>query len=238
MQGTCKLKRLPVLAVLISGNGTNLQSLIDSINYKQLDVEIGVVISSNPDAYGLERAKKYGIPSIVHNWQTFKLSGKNRYQYDEALVELIRPYGIDIIVLAGFMRILSNKFLKHYANRVINIHPAYLPGDPIAETITLPDGSITQVFRGKDVVKKALDAGVKFTGCTVHVVTELLDAGPVIARTFVPILYDDTSETLHKRIQEEEHKLLPKAVAQYLNLLANNLVPFTANMGDLPKAHS
>lgn len=213
------MNSLPKLAVLISGNGTNLEAVIDAIRNKLLQAEISVVISSNSQAYGLERARKVNIPALAHDWKNFKSSGKNRLQYEDELLKLLEPYKPDLVVLAGFMFVLSPIFLSRYTNRIINVHPAYLPEDVKATEVISPDGSSSPVFRGNHVVAKAIAAGVTFAGCTVHLVTEDLDAGPVLARVPVPILPGDTPETLHARIQIEEHKILPLAIEKYLKQL-------------------
>lgn len=213
------MRNLPKLAVLVSGNGTNLQAIIDVIRDKKLQAEISVVISNNSKAYALERARQADITALVRDWKCFKAGGKSRLQYEDELLELLDPYKPDLVVLAGFMFVLSPKFLSHYTDRIINVHPAYLPLDVNSGEVILPDGSKSPVFRGKDVVEKTIQSGVTFTGCTVHLVTEEVDAGPVLMRSFVPVLPDDTPETLHSRIQVEEHRSLPLAISQYLNQL-------------------
>lgn len=184
---TDKLK----LGVLISGSGSNLQSIIDHIEDGRLSAKIKIVISNNPDAFGISRAKKHSIPFAVVN------SGKfvKREDFDRQLVEILKEAEVDLVVLAGFMKILSPLFLLAFPQRIMNIHPALLPA-----------------FPGTHVQKKALDYGVKFSGCTVHFVDEGVDTGPIIIQSVVPVLPDDTEETLSQRILKEEHRIYPQAI--------------------------
>ncbi|HEV2581053.1 MAG TPA: phosphoribosylglycinamide formyltransferase [Ktedonobacteraceae bacterium] len=200
------------LGVLISGSGTNLQALIDAIENNELPgVEIALVVSNNIDAYGLERAHQ-------HNLQTLYLHWKNREESETTLITWLNLFQVNLVVLAGWMRILSAPFLAHFPNRVINIHPAPLPDDGTGSSYVTQDGSVIPVFRGLHAVKQALDAGVHVTGSSVHYVTPEVDAGPVICREEVAIQDGDNEESLHERLKAVEHRLIVEAVrrlAQY-----------------------
>ncbi|MBI5328600.1 MAG: phosphoribosylglycinamide formyltransferase [Deltaproteobacteria bacterium] len=179
------------LGILVSGNGTNLQAIIDSIEAKRLDARIKIVISNNPNAYAIERAKKHHIPVFIINDKHFH----TREDADKHLVELLKSHRIELVVLAGFMRLLSPLFIKSFSMKIINIHPALLPA-----------------FPGLHVQKKAIDYGVKFSGCTVHIVDEGVDTGPIIIQAVVPVHSDDTEKTLAQRILIEEHRIYPQAI--------------------------
>lgn len=200
------------LGVLVSGQGTNLQALLDAIAAKKLHAEVAVVISNHPSVVALDRAKKAGVPTQVLQLKNFP----TRESYDQALVASLRQHQSELVVLAGFMHIVSKPFLDAFPDRVINVHPALLPDDPAKDEIELPDGTISPVFRGADSVARALEAGVAWTGCTVHRVTADVDRGPVLKRQTVRILPDDTIAALHARIQHEEHRLLPEAIQDRL----------------------
>jgi phosphoribosylglycinamide formyltransferase-1 len=184
-----------VLAVLVSGNGSNLQAIIDRIESGELNARIACVISNNPAAFALTRAKTHSIPAIVHENSGFK----GRAEYDTALVNMLQGYGIELVVLAGFMRILSDVMVNAFPNAIMNIHPALLPA-----------------FPGLHAQQQALDYGVKFSGCTVHFVDSGTDTGPIILQTVVPVLQDDTEEMLSARIQAEEHRTFPEAVRLFI----------------------
>lgn len=179
------------LAVLASGNGTNLQSLIDQSQQGKLDVEIVLVISNNPDAGALKRATAAGIKNICINHRDFA----ERENFDQAVVQALKGSGAELIALAGFMRIISDVFLAAFPQRIINIHPALLPA-----------------FPGLHVQKKALEYGARFSGCTVHLVDSGVDTGPIILQSVVPIHPDDTETTLSARILEQEHKIYAQAI--------------------------
>jgi len=179
------------LGVLISGSGSNLQSIINHIENGSLKAVIKIVISNTPDAFGIERAKKHGIEVKILNHQDFK----NRDAFDTEMIRVLREAEVDLVVLAGFMRLLTPAFLQSFPQKVINIHPALLPS-----------------FPGIHVQKKALDYGVKFSGCTVHFVDEGVDTGPIIIQAVVPIQDDDTEEILAARILKEEHRIYPQAI--------------------------
>lgn len=194
------------LGVLISGSGSNLQALIDAIEGKKLSgVEIALVVSNNARAQGVQRALKHNVPVIYLPWIQRETS-------EAQLTALLRLFEIDLIVLAGWMRILSGAFLQQFPQRVINLHPALLPDDGTGSTYTTMDGMVTPVFRGLHAIKQALDAGVRVTGSTVHYVTPEVDAGPVICREEVAIEEGDTEESLHERLKRVEHRLVVEAV--------------------------
>lgn len=176
------------LAVFVSGSGTNLQAIIDA---KIQNVEIALVLSNNPGAYALERAKKHGIPVEIVDHRDYSL----REEFEREILMRLEPYNIDLIALAGFMRILSPFFIISYKNRIINLHPALLPS-----------------FPGTHAAKQALDYGVKFTGCTVHFVDEGVDTGPIILQAVVPIYDTDTEDSLLERIHKEEYRIYPEAI--------------------------
>lgn len=179
------------LGVLISGSGTNLQAIIDRTVTGELDAEVACVISNKAGAVGLERARKHGIAAIHLDHRSFS----GRSEYDAALAKTLQEFNVDLVILAGFMRIVTPVLLDAFPNRVMNIHPALLPS-----------------FPGLDAQKQALDYGAKLSGCTVHFVDAGTDTGPIILQAVVPVLEDDTEESLSKRIHHEEHKLYPAAI--------------------------
>jgi phosphoribosylglycinamide formyltransferase-1 len=194
------------IAVLVSGSGSNLQALIDALENKQLSgAEIVLVVSNKADAYGLQRALQHKLPTIYLPW-------RQRAEAEAKLTTLLSLFQADLIVLAGWMRILSAEFITHFAGRIINLHPALLPDDGNGNIYTTSDGTVIPVFRGLHVVKHALEAGIKVTGSTVHYVTPEVDAGPVICRAEVRIEKGDTEEALHERIKNVEHRLIVEAV--------------------------
>ena len=180
------------LAVLVSGRGSNLQAIIDNIEKGALSAEIAVVVSDQPDAYALERAKKHDIPAVHVSAKGYK--GK-RDEYDTLLVKELQKRNVDLVCLAGFMRIITPVLIKAFPNRILNIHPSLLPS-----------------FPGLHVQKKAIDHGVKFSGCTVHFVDEDMDTGPIIIQAVVPILDSDTEDSLSERILKQEHKIYSRAI--------------------------
>ncbi len=179
------------LGVLISGSGSNLQSIIDNIENGKLSAIIKVVICNNPHSFGITRAQKHGLPVVVLKHDDFC----TREDFDKELIRILRINEIDLVVLAGFMRILTPVFLKAFPQRIINIHPALLPS-----------------FPGTHGPKDAFEYGVKFSGCTVHFVDEGVDTGPIIIQSIVPVLQNDTKETLAARILKEEHKIYSQAI--------------------------
>ncbi len=176
------------VGVLVSGNGTNLQAIIDK---KIESCEIAIVISNKPDVFALKRAEKSNIPTQVINHKDYE----TREAFEEQLIKSLDEKGVELIVLAGFMRVLTPLFVRHYKNRIINIHPALLPS-----------------FPGVNAAGQALEYGVKYTGCTVHFVDDGVDTGPIILQSVVEIRQDDTEDTLLERIHEQEHKIFPDAV--------------------------
>jgi len=181
------------IGVLASGKGSNLQAIIDYIKEENLPIKVGVVLSDNPEAYALERAKKEGIKSLYippGKYKTFL-----EPDVEKKYVEVLKENGVELVCLAGFMRVLKKTFLKSFPQRIINIHPSLLPA-----------------FPGLEAWKQAIDYGVRFSGCTVHFVEEGVDTGPIILQAVVPVLPDDTPETLHQRIQEKEHIIYPLAI--------------------------
>ncbi len=185
--------RLPI-AVLISGRGSNLQAIIDSVTSGELPAEIRVVISNRADAAGLSRATRAGIPTQILGHDAFD----DRDGFDQALADLIDSHGVELVLLAGFMRILTPTFVKHFAGRILNIHPSLLPN-----------------FQGLHTHEKALKTGADRHGASVHFVTEELDGGPVIVQASVPILPGDDADRLAERVLVQEHRIYPLAVRWY-----------------------
>ena len=188
------MARQITIGVLISGSGSNLQAIIDAIEAKKLDAKIAVVLSNRADAYGLARATQHGIVTETLDHKDFS----SREAYDQAVVNLLEQHGVELVVLAGFMRLLSPLFIKAYSNRIMNIHPALLPS-----------------FPGLHVQRKAVEHGVRFAGCTVHFVNEECDEGPIIIQAVVPVFPDDTEQTLTARILQQEHRIYPRAIQLY-----------------------
>lgn len=179
------------IGILVSGRGSNLQAIIDSIAEGSLPLEISVVISDIPDAYALERAQKAGLPTVTVDRRACASKAEFEAQINAALVAA----GCELVVLAGFMRILSAAFVEKWHQKIINIHPALLPS-----------------FPGLHGQRQALEYGVKFSGCTVHFVDAGTDSGPIILQKVVPVLDGDSEDTLAERILTEEHKALPEAL--------------------------
>jgi len=179
------------LAVLVSGNGSNLQAIIDAIESGAINAKITCVVSNKSDAFALTRAIKHNIPTAIHKNQDYP----TRREYDAALVKILRDHGAELVILAGFMRILSEVMVNAFPHAIINIHPALLPA-----------------FPGLHAQKQALDYGVRYSGCTVHLVDCGTDTGPIIIQAVVPIEQNDTEETLSARIQQEEHRCFPETI--------------------------
>lgn len=179
------------LGILVSGTGSNLQAILDATAAGQLDARVRVVISNKPEALALSRAERAGVPCAVLPHKAFP----DRRSFDLALVETLRCHGVELVVLAGFMRVLSADFLDAFPRRVLNIHPALLPS-----------------FPGVDAQGQALEHGVRITGCTVHFVDSGTDTGPIVAQTAVPVLHDDTRDSLAARILVQEHRTLVRAL--------------------------
>lgn len=186
------------VGVLASGRGSNLQAIIDAIEAGKLDAKIVLVLSNKKDAVALERARKHGLTDVFLDPKPFAGQPDSREAYDRAVLDVLRKHDAELVLLAGYMKIVTSVLVKAYENRMMNIHPSLLPS-----------------FHGLDAQKKALDHGVKLSGCTVHFVTEGVDEGPIIIQAAVPILEGDTPEALAARILVEEHKIYPKAVQLY-----------------------
>jgi len=187
------------IGILISGRGSNMVALVDAIGDGRIpNAEIAVVISDQPDARGLVKARDRGIETVV-----IERSGRRREEHDREIVTALRDRRVDLVCLAGYMRVLSGEFLKAFPRRILNIHPSLLPS-----------------FPGLEAQKQALDSRARVSGCTVHFVDETLDGGPIIGQRVVPVLEDDTVESLSVRILAEEHQLYPDAVTM---VLSNNL---------------
>ena len=182
------------IGVLISGSGSNLQSILDACAAGKLKARVACVISNKNDAFGLERARKAGIPALHLDHRAYS----GREAYDEALVATLREFGVELVVLAGFMRIITSVLLEAFPMAVMNIHPALLPA-----------------FPGLHAQRQALEYGAKVAGCTVHFVDCGTDTGPIILQSAVPVLEGDTEETLSARIQKEEHRIYPEAIRLY-----------------------
>jgi phosphoribosylglycinamide formyltransferase-1 len=183
------------VAVLASGRGSNLQSIIDAVEAGQVHAQIVAVISNKKDAVALERARKHGLKDLFVDPKPFAGRPDSREAYDRSLLEVLEQHKVELVLLAGYMKIVTAVLVNAYANRMMNIHPSLLPS-----------------FPGLDVQKKAIDWGCKLAGCTVHFVTEGVDEGPIIIQAAVPILEDDTHDTLAARILVQEHKIYPRAV--------------------------
>lgn len=186
------------IGVLISGNGTNLQAIIDGVNNGDINGEIGLIISNRIDAYGLIRGKKAGIESIYIDPNEF-----DDISYNKKLIQEFEKRDVELIVLAGFLKILSTEFIKAYKNRIINIHPSLIPS------------FCGKGFYGDRVHQAVLDYGVKYTGATVHFVNEKADDGPIILQKAIPVDEHDTLDTLKEKVLKVEHEILVKAVKLY-----------------------
>jgi phosphoribosylglycinamide formyltransferase 1 len=180
------------IVILISGRGSNMQAVLEA----KLDAAIAAVISNNPSAKGLQIAHDAGVDTKVVNHRDYQ----DRTSFDRALADTIAAYRPDLIVLAGFMRILTEEFIERFSSRIMNIHPSLLPA-----------------FPGLDTHRRAIDEGVKLHGCTVHFVTPALDHGPIVIQAAVPVLPDDDEERLAARVLEQEHTVYPQAIRWFLD---------------------
>lgn len=187
------MKKLKI-GVLVSGSGSNLQSIIDKIEQGALSAQIAMVICNNPQAFAIERCRKHNIPLTLISLKDFP----DRLAFDMKMVEIFKGHGVELVVMAGFMRVLSPEFLGEFPLKVINIHPALLPS-----------------FPGLHGQKQAFDYGVKFSGCTVHFADSGVDTGPIIIQAIVPLFDDDTEESMSARILKEEHRIYPQAIQLY-----------------------
>jgi phosphoribosylglycinamide formyltransferase-1 len=183
------------IGILLSGRGSNFCAIADAIAAGQLDAEIAIVLSNRAEARGIEEAGRRGL-----NAKTIPSRGLDREIYDRCLIEELRANRVDLVCLAGYMRILSGHFIREFSMRILNIHPSLLPA-----------------FPGLDAQHQALEHGVRFSGCTVHFVDEGLDSGPIIAQAVVPVEDGDTAETLSARILKEEHRIYSEAIAVVLS---------------------
>ena len=183
------------LGILLSGRGSNFEAIANSIDAGRLDAEIAIVISNNPKAAGLRRAEERGLRAVC-----LRSRAMEREAYDRLVVEKLHDAGVDLVCLAGFMRLLSGYFVREYPQRILNIHPSLLPS-----------------FPGLEAQLQAIEHGVKYSGCTVHFVDERLDAGPVIAQAAVPVLDSDDESSLAARILEQEHRIYTEAIRLVLS---------------------
>jgi phosphoribosylglycinamide formyltransferase-1 len=194
-----QLTRSVSLGVMASGSGTNFIAVAEAIACEQLNAQIKVLICNNPDALVLSHAAKWNIPTVVIDSRQYK----KREDFDARIVASLQEYDVELVVMAGWMRIVTQVLLNGFPDRIINIHPSLLPS-----------------FKGIRAIEQALGAGAKITGCTVHLVSLEVDSGKILVQAAVPILPDDTAETLHARVQIQEHIILPQAIA----IAAQNLI--------------
>jgi phosphoribosylglycinamide formyltransferase 1 len=188
-----------LLGVLASGSGSNLEAIANAINNGELEASIAVLIYNNPDAFCATRAQKLGIPTVLLNHRLYK----SREELDGAIIEVLRQYGVELVIMAGWMRVITQVLLDAFPQRVLNIHPSLLPS-----------------FPGIHAAEQALKYGVKIAGCTVHIVSLEVDSGPILIQAAVPVLEDDTVDSLQQRIQVQEHIIYPKAIASYATTLS------------------
>ncbi|MFQ5674015.1 MAG: phosphoribosylglycinamide formyltransferase [Nitrospinales bacterium] len=183
------------LGVLVSGRGSNLQAIIDAIERGEVTAEIAIVISDKKNAPALERCRKHGISGVFLDPKSYP----DKQGFEQALIGLLRERSVDLVCLAGFMRILGEEFIRSFQGRILNIHPSLLPA-----------------FPGLDAQKQALRHGVKVAGCTVHFVNGEVDAGPIVSQAAVPVRDDDNVESLSRRILKEEHRIYPAAIQAFI----------------------
>jgi len=176
---------------LISGRGSNMVSILEAIQHHRLDAEVKLVFSNNPQAEGLNRAQSFGVPTIAYSISEFD----SKESYEQALIHTIRSSGVELIILAGYMRVLGRAFIQAFEGRILNIHPSLLPS-----------------FKGLHAQRQALDYGVKKAGCTVHYVNEEVDSGKIVDQGVVDVLPDDSEDSLSARILEVEHAIYPRAI--------------------------
>ena len=188
-----------ILGVLASGSGSNLEAIATAIENGQLAAKIGVVIYNEPDAFAKQRAEKFGIPAILVNHRDYK----SRQALDRAIINILKQYQVDLVIMAGWMRIVTQVLIEAFPEQILNIHPSLLPS-----------------FKGIHAIAQAFDYGVKITGCTVHLLSLEVDSGKILKQAAVPILPDDQLEDLQQRIQIQEHIIYPQAIAEYCALEA------------------
>src|ERR671932_1679873 len=181
------------LGMMASGSGSNFEAVAEAIASKQLNAQIQVLIYNNPSIKAAARAEKWGVPAVLLNHRDYR----KREELDGKIVDTLRQYQVEWVVMAGWMRLVTPVLIEAFPDRIINIHPSLLPS-----------------FKGVRAVEQALEAGVKITGCTVHLARPEVDSGPILIQAAVPVLPDDTPETLHARIQVQEHRILPQALGQ------------------------
>ena len=208
------------IGVLVSGRGSNFQAIYHGIEAGTLHATIAVVVSNKEEAPGLTWAKAHGLPCVFHDPKPFKGEANSRGMYDQALVEILRNHGVELVILAGYMRIVTAAFIKAYEGRIMNIHPSLLPA-----------------FPGLSAQQQALEWGVKVSGCTVHFVTEGVDEGPIIFQAAVPVREDDTTDSLSTRILQEEHRIYSQAIQLYaegrLQIDGRQVIILPQSIGDL-----
>jgi phosphoribosylglycinamide formyltransferase-1 len=177
---------------MASGSGSNFEAVAQAIKDGQLNAQIQLLIYNNPDAYAAVRASNWNIPAVLLNHRDYS----SRQEFDRQIVQTLRQYDVDWVIMAGWMRLVTEVLIDAFTNKIINIHPSLLPS-----------------FKGSRAVEQALASGVKIAGCTVHLVSLEMDSGPILMQAAVPVLQGDTPETLHARIQVQEHRILPQAIA-------------------------
>ena len=182
---------VPILGILASGSGSNFEAIAQAIQSGSLSAHIRVLICNNPEAKALQRAERLGIPAVVLDHRQIK----PREALDQAIVETLKAHGVEWVAMVGWMRLVTPVLINAFPGRILNIHPSLLPS-----------------FPGLRAVEQALEHGVKITGCTVHIVTPEMDSGPILAQAAVPVYWDDNSESLHARIQVEEHRLIVEGI--------------------------
>lgn len=189
------------LGVLASGSGSNFEAIARAIQEQKINAQIQVLIYNNPTAKVVQRAEKFKVPSVLLNHRQYK----TREELDHDIVKTLKQYDVEWVVMAGWMRVITQVLIDAFPGKILNIHPSLLPS-----------------FPGIRALEQALEAGVKITGCTVHLVELEVDSGPILIQAAVPILPNDTPDTLHARVQVEEHKIIVAAIAQIQNLQLNN----------------
>jgi len=194
------LKKPSYLGILASGSGSNMEAIAQALNNQdvtkqEINAQIKVVIYNNPDAKVQERAKKLGIPTVLINHRDYP----SREDLDRAIIQTLAEYQVDLVIMAGWMRVVTKVLIDAFGDRILNIHPSLLPS-----------------FRGTHAIGQALNYGVKITGCTVHIVSLEVDSGTILEQAAVPVLENDTVTTLQQRIQVQEHSIYPKAIANFL----------------------
>jgi phosphoribosylglycinamide formyltransferase 1 len=180
------------LGIMASGSGSNFEAIAQAIKDGRLNAQIQVLIYNNPDAYAAIRAANWGVPAVLLNHRDYS----SREEFDRQIVQALQQYDVEWVIMAGWMRLVTQVLIDAFPNKIINIHPSLLPS-----------------FKGSRAIEQAITTGVKITGCTVHLVCLEMDSGPILMQAAVPVLADDTPETLHARIQVQEHKILPQAIA-------------------------